>query len=194
MVPQTRVVRSTVWRCGSRRRTSQAIERLGVGVPHYDRRALAPRILHLGVGGFHRAHMALYTDELAEGGGDWGIRGSGCSTPIAGWRACSTSQDHLYTLIERDSDGSRPRIVGSIVDYVLVAGDDAAFAQQIADPDVAILSMTITEGGYSLEQPNPTIEAIADRARRSPRGGRRAADDPQLRQPAGQRQRRARRR
>ena len=43
----------------------EAIEHLGVGVPHYDRAALSPRILHLGVGGFHRAHMALYTDELA---------------------------------------------------------------------------------------------------------------------------------
>jgi mannitol 2-dehydrogenase len=70
------------------------------------------------------------------------------------------SQDHLYTLIERDSGESRPRIVGSIVDYALVAGDDAAFAEQVARPDVAILSMTITEGGYSLEKANPTIEAV----------------------------------
>ena len=52
--------------------------------------------------------------------------------------------------------------------------DDDAFAQRVADPDVAILSMTITEGGYSLEQPNPTIEAIAERPRRPPRR-RRAA-------------------
>jgi mannitol 2-dehydrogenase len=52
-------------------------------------------------------------------------------------------------------------MVGRIVDYVLVAGDEAAFAAQVAHPDVAIFSMTITEGGYSLEKPNPTIEAIA---------------------------------
>jgi mannitol 2-dehydrogenase len=70
------------------------------------------------------------------------------------------SQDHLYTLIERDSNGSRPRIVGSIVDYRLVAGDTAAFARQVARPDIAILSMTITEGGYSLDGPNPTIDEI----------------------------------
>jgi len=136
------------------------IERLGVGVPHYDRAALAPRILHLGVGGFHRAHMALYTDELAEAGGDWGIRGVGLLESDHRMADVLEAQDHLYTLIERDSDGSRPRVVGSIVDYVLVAGDDAAFAQRIADPDVAILSMTITEGGYSLAKPNATIEAI----------------------------------
>jgi mannitol 2-dehydrogenase len=46
----------------------EAVEALGVGVPHYDRGALAPRILHLGVGGFHRAHLARYVDELAEAG------------------------------------------------------------------------------------------------------------------------------
>jgi mannitol 2-dehydrogenase len=136
------------------------IERLGIDVPHYDRAALAPRILHLGVGGFHRAHMALYTDELAEAGGDWAIRGVGLLESDRHMADVLAAQDHLYTLIERDSDGSRPRVVGSIVDYVLVAGDDAAFAQRIADADVAILSMTITEGGYSLAKPNPTIEAI----------------------------------
>jgi mannitol 2-dehydrogenase len=137
----------------------EAIERLGVGVPHYDRSALVPRILHLGVGGFHRAHMALYTDELAEGGGDWAIRGIGLLDTDRRMASVLESQDHLYTLIERDSEGSRPRVVGSIVDYVL--GGDSALAEQLAGPDVAIFSLTITEGGYSLERPNPTIEAIA---------------------------------
>jgi len=137
------------------------IERLGVAVPHYDRRALVPRILHLGVGGFHRAHMALYTNELAEEGGDWAIRGIGLLDSDRRMASVLDAQDHLYTLIERDSNESRPRIVGSIVDYVLVAGDTAGFANQIAHPDVAILSMTITEGGYSVDKPNPTLEAIA---------------------------------
>jgi mannitol 2-dehydrogenase len=141
--------------------TLDEVERLGVSVPHYDRGALAPRILHLGVGGFHRAHMALYTDELAEAGGDWAIRGIGLLDADRRMADVLKAQDDLYTLIERDSDGSRPRIIGSIVDYVLVAGDEAAFVQQIADPQIAILSLTITEGGYSLAKPNPTIEAIA---------------------------------
>jgi mannitol 2-dehydrogenase len=139
----------------------EPIERRGIPVPHYDRAGLTPRILHIGVGGFHRAHMALYVDELAEAGDGWGIRGIGlldADRRIAGVLA---SQDHLYTLIERDSDGSRPRVVGSIVDYRLVAGDAAAFAREVARPEIAIVSMTITEGGYSLDKPNPTIEAIA---------------------------------
>ena len=139
----------------------EAIERRGIPVPHYDRAALGPRILHIGVGGFHRAHMALYTHELAEAGGDWGIRGIGLLDADRRIAGVLESQDHLYTLVERDSDGSRPRIVGSIVDYVLAANDAEAFARQVADPEVAILSMTITEGGYSLDKPNPTIEAIA---------------------------------
>jgi mannitol 2-dehydrogenase len=121
-----------------------------------------PRILHLGVGGFHRAHLALYTHELAEAGGDWGICGLGRLEGDRRMEQVLASQEYLYTLIERDSDGSRPQVVGSIVGYALAVEDAHAFAQRIADPVVAILSMTITEGGYGLERPNPTIEAIAD--------------------------------
>lgn len=151
----------------------EAIERRGIPVPHYDRAALTPRILHLGVGGFHRAHLALYLDELAEAGDGWGIRGIGLLDADRRIANVLESQDHLYTLIERDSDGSRPRIVGSIVDYRLVTGDAATFAREVARPEIAILSMTITEGGYSLDKPNPTIDAIVTGldARRA-RGGK----------------------
>jgi mannitol 2-dehydrogenase len=150
----------------------QAIEGRGMPVPHYDRAALSPRILHIGVGGFHRAHLARYVDELAERDGDWGIRGIGLLDVDRRIADVLASQDHLYTLIERDGNGSCPRIVGSIVDYRLVAGDLDAFAQQVANPDVTILSLTITEGGYSLDKPNPTIEAIVTAldARRSSGG------------------------
>src|SRR3954449_7745193 len=109
-----------------------AIEQLGAAVPHYDRAALSPRILHLGVGGFHRAHLARYVDELAEHGSDWGIRGIGLLDGDQRIADVLASQDHLYTLIERDGNGSYPRIVGSIVDYRLVTGDLDAFAGQIA--------------------------------------------------------------
>ncbi len=53
--------------------------------PTYDRRRLEPRIVHVGVGGFHRAHLALYTHELAEQGSDWGIRGIGLLPKDAAW-------------------------------------------------------------------------------------------------------------
>jgi mannitol 2-dehydrogenase len=138
-----------------------AIEARGVAVPGYDRATLAPRILHLGVGGFHRSHMALYTDELAKAGSDWGIRGVGLLEADRRMAEALGGQDHLYTLIERDSDSSRPRVIGSIVDYALCIGDVDAFAARLADPELSIFSMTITEGGYSLTHGNPTLEAIA---------------------------------
>jgi mannitol 2-dehydrogenase len=137
-----------------------AVEALGVPTPRYDRAGPTPRILHLGVGGFHRAHMALYTDEAAAGGGDWRIRGVGLLDSDRRMAAVLQAQDHLYTLIERDTDGANVRVVGSIVDYVFAAGDRDAFAARVADPELAILSLTITEGGYSLAGGNPTIEAI----------------------------------
>jgi mannitol 2-dehydrogenase len=140
--------------------TLGAIEALGIPVPRYDRRDLVPRVLHVGVGGFHRAHMARYTDEVDAVGDDWGIRGIGLLAADAGIADALRRQDYLYTLIERDSDGSRPRVVGSIVDYRLVAGDETEFARLLSDPEVAILSLTITEGGYSLAARNDTIEKI----------------------------------
>jgi mannitol 2-dehydrogenase len=149
-----------------------AIGGLGLPVPRYDRERLVPRILHVGVGGFHRAHMALYTDEAAGAGDDWGICGVGLLDADRRMAEVLRAQDHLYTLIERDSDGSRSRIVGSIVDYALAADDDRAFAERVADPRTAILSLTITEGGYSLADGNPTIEAIVASLERRRAAGR----------------------
>ncbi len=137
-----------------------AIAALSLPTPEYDRSALEPRILHVGVGGFHRSHMALYTDEVAARGGDWGIRGAGLLDVDRRMAEVLHAQDHLYTLIERDSEGSGPRIVGSIVDYTFAAGERNAFTERVADPRLAILSLTITEGGYSLAGGNPTIDAI----------------------------------
>jgi mannitol 2-dehydrogenase len=131
-----------------------------VPTPRYDRRALRPRILHVGVGGFHRAHMALFTDEAAAEGGDWGIHGVGLLDGDRRMADVLRAQDHLYTLIERDNDGATVCVVGSIVDYTLAAGSRDRFTQLVADPELAILSLTITEGGYSLANGNPTIEEI----------------------------------
>jgi mannitol 2-dehydrogenase len=137
-----------------------AIASLGILVPRYHRETLEPRILHVGVGGFHRAHMAVYTDEVAAEGGGWGIRGAGLLEADRRMADTLHAQDCLYTVIDRDSDGSRVRVVGSIVDFAFVPGDTEAFASRVADPNVSILSLTITEGGYSVASPNPTIETI----------------------------------
>jgi mannitol 2-dehydrogenase len=152
-----------------------AVGERGPVVPRYDRKALVPRILHLGVGGFHRAHMALYTDDVAGGGGDWGIRGVGLLAVDRRMADVLRAQDYLYTVIERDSERSHARVVGSIVDYVLAAGDAELFADCVTDPRLAIFSLTITEGGYSLANGNETIDAIV-----AALDARRAAGHPPL--------------
>ena len=139
-----------------------AIAARGIPVPTYDRSALLPRILHLGVGGFHRAHLALYVHELAAAGGDWGIRGLGLLRGDLQMRDALAPQDYLYTLVERGNDEPRPQVVGSILDLVPAVDDPGAFRAQVADPRIEILSLTITESGYSLDRRNATIAAIVD--------------------------------
>jgi mannitol 2-dehydrogenase len=126
-----------------------AIRDLGVPVPAYDRRRLARRIVHVGVGGFHRAHLAVYAHELAAAGGDWGIAGLGLLPHDAEMGAALTGQDCLYTLIEKGNGEPSAAVIGSIVDFVHgPPGQDAAVAELIAAPETAILSLTVTEAGY----------------------------------------------
>ncbi len=121
----------------------------GVPVPTYDRAALKPKIVHVGVGGFHRAHLALYTDELATGGSNWGIRGLGLLPGDQRMADALGAQDHMYSLTEKGTGVTSTRVIGSIIDFVVAAGDDSAAIAAIADEDVAIVSLTITESGYS---------------------------------------------
>jgi mannitol 2-dehydrogenase len=138
-------------------------------VPEYDRGALAPRIVHVGVGGFHRAHLAVYADELAAAGGDWGIVGLGLLDHDARMAAALGAQDHLYTLVEKGAGEPAAAVIGSIVGFVHAPdGQDAAVADLVAAPATAILSLTVTEAGYeepSEEQlasgPVPTFDRLA---------------------------------
>jgi mannitol 2-dehydrogenase len=125
------------------------IARAGTPVPDYDRTRLRPGIVHVGVGGFHRAHLALYTDRVAAAGGDWGIVGLGLTPQDAAMRDVLERQDNLYTLVERGPGEPTVQIIGSIVGYVHAPpGRDDAVADLIAAPSTAILSLTITEAGY----------------------------------------------
>lgn len=118
-----------------------------VARPGYDRAARGVGIVHIGIGAFHRAHQAAYVDKLlAQSGGDWRIRG--ISMRSAAVRDQMEPQQGLYTLIERDGDGERLRVVGA-VSHVVVAGEDPrAAVDAIADPRVAMVTLTITEKGY----------------------------------------------
>jgi mannitol 2-dehydrogenase len=125
-----------------------AVAARGIPVPTFDRTTLKPRILHVGVGGFHRAHLALYTHELAERGSTWGIRGLGLLAHDAKIATVLATQNHLYSLTEKGTGTFDPRIIGSIIDYQLAADDSHIALTAIADPITVILSLTITEAGY----------------------------------------------
>ena len=126
------------------------IARNGIAVPTYDRARLEPAIVHVGVGGFHRAHLAVYVDELASRGGAFGIVGLGLLEGDAGMAAALRGQDCLYTLIEKHGGERSVRVIGSITRFVHApAGDDSAASELIAAPGTAILSLTITESGYA---------------------------------------------
>lgn len=132
----------------------------GIPVPTYDRTRLQPRIVHVGVGGFHRAHLALYIHRLATDGGDWGIVGLGMLPGDAEMAAALGGQDHLYTLIEKGNGEPSAQVIGSITGFVHAPnGHAAAVADLIAAPATAILSLTVTEAGYT--QTSPTFERLA---------------------------------
>ncbi|WP_369056135.1 mannitol dehydrogenase family protein [Kineococcus terrestris] len=125
-----------------------------VPVPTYDRSALTPGIVHLGVGGFHRAHQAMYLDRLMEQGQahDWAIRGIGVLPHDARIRDAMNSQGGLYTLVLKDPDGGRePRVVGSVLDVLLAPDDPDAAVEAMADPRIRVVSLTVTEGGYNVD-------------------------------------------
>jgi mannitol 2-dehydrogenase len=123
----------------------------GVSGPGYDRAALRPGILHVGVGNFHRAHMAVYLDRLFATGRDqtWALVGAGVRPADAAMRDRLAAQDWLTTVVELDPHGLSARVVGSMVDFVPV--DPAAIIARMADPAIRIVSMTVTEGGYYVD-------------------------------------------
>jgi len=125
-----------------------------VTVPRYDRGTLRSGIVHLGVGQFHRAHQAVYLDELMRQGTalDWAICGAGVRPRDARISAALVPQDYLYTLTAKEADGSRhSRVIGSLNGYRYAAGEPAALVAQLADPAIRIVSLTITEGGYGID-------------------------------------------
>ncbi|WP_051062757.1 mannitol dehydrogenase family protein [Ilumatobacter nonamiensis] len=137
-----------------------------VSVPRYDRGALRRSIVHVGVGGFHRAHLAAYVDDLCRlGNQDWSIVGSGVTAADSAMADALTSQRGLYTLIERGASRTSTRVIGSLVDYVLAASRRGALVDRLIDPDVRVASLTITEGGYPVDEHSgefdPTANATA---------------------------------
>ena len=104
------------------------------------------RIVHLGLGAFHRAHQAWYTQLANDGGDDWGIAAFTGRTPDAA--VALAAQDGVYTLVERAASGDRARTIESIVSAT-DGSDRGAWRSAFADPEVAVVTLTVTEAGYS---------------------------------------------
>ncbi|WP_137149514.1 mannitol dehydrogenase family protein [Mycolicibacterium sp. CR10] len=133
---------------------NSTLTQLPVAVPTYDRSEIGIGIVHFGVGGFHRAHQAMYIDQLLERGlaGDWGICGVGVMPADLRMRDALDAQDGLYTLILKNPDGTRDvRVIGSILEYRYAPDDPEAVIELLAAPTTRIVSLTITEGGYQIE-------------------------------------------
>lgn len=125
-----------------------------LAVPAYDRNALRIGVVHIGMGHFHRAHQALYFDDLLAAGlgGDWAIVGAGVRPSDTKMRDALSPQDGLYTLTEKRSDGDwTSRVVGSVAGYLWAPDDPARLIAQIANPGTKIVGLTITEGGYEID-------------------------------------------
>ncbi|MDQ0395852.1 mannitol dehydrogenase family protein [Labrys monachus] len=138
---------------------SQAtLDHLGasIAVPHYDRSVLLKGIVHIGVGNFHRVHQAVYVDRcLAAGATEWGICGVELidSPAMRDKAQAYKAQDCLYTVTEFAPDGtSATRVVGSMVDYLHAPADPEAVLARMAHADTRIVSLTITEGGYNIDE------------------------------------------
>ena len=123
----------------------------GVHGPAYDRSALKPGILHVGVGNFHRAHMAVYLDQLFAQGHDhdWALVGAGVRPGDAVMRDKLAAQDWLTTVVELDPSGLTARVIGSMIDFVAV--DSGSVIAKMTDPAIRIVSLTVTEGGYYID-------------------------------------------
>lgn len=132
-----------------------------VARPGYDRAALTPGIVHIGLGNFHRAHQAWYLHRLFQRGldRDWAIIGAGVRPYDAAQRPKLLAQDCLSMLIELDPSGVSAEVAGAMIDYVPVEEGNAALIRAMADPAIRIVSLTVTEGGYYIEPATKGFDA-----------------------------------
>ena len=123
-----------------------------VATPEYDRSAISTGIVHFGVGNFHRAHQAMFIDQILAGGDTgWAICGVGILEGDRAMRDALQAQDNLYTLVTNAPDGTRvARVIGSLHEYLYAPDDPEAVLARLADPATRIVSLTVTEGGYSV--------------------------------------------
>jgi fructuronate reductase len=127
-----------------------------VQAPGYDRERQAAGIVHIGIGAFHRAHQAVYTDDaMAAGDRDWGI--IGVSLRSGDVAAQLNPQDGLYTVSTRSAAGTEMRLIGAVQKVLVAADDPQVVIDAIAAPTTHIVSFTVTEKGY-LRRPDGSLD------------------------------------
>ncbi|MFG6592013.1 mannitol dehydrogenase family protein [Sulfitobacter sp. 1A12157] len=134
---------------------------LDIAHPSYDRCALTPGIVHIGVGNFHRAHQAWYLHRLMQNGQahDWAILGAGVRPYDAAMREKLLAQDCLTTLIELDPAQTSAEVVGSMIDYLPIEEGNGALIRAMADPAIRIVGLTVTESGYYIDPVSKGFDA-----------------------------------
>ena len=126
---------------------AQVAQRSNASVPGYDRGALAPGIVHLGLGAFHRAHQAVYTQAVLDTGDlRWGI--VGVSLRNSGTRDALAPQDNLYTVSVLDASGERLQVIGALTASLVAPENPQAVLAAMSDARCHIVSLTVTEKGY----------------------------------------------
>ncbi|OAP36860.1 mannitol dehydrogenase [Sinorhizobium glycinis] len=128
----------------------------GVGRPGYDPTCVIIGIVHLGIGAFHRAHQAVFTEAVLADDPAWGISGVSLRSPDT--RDALKPQDGLYTLKIQDGQGEQLQVVGSIVELLCAPEDPEAVLRRMADPATRIVSLTITEKGYCHNPATGTLD------------------------------------
>jgi mannitol 2-dehydrogenase len=132
-----------------------------VRVPRFDPARVTPGIVHLGLGGFHRAHMARYTHNLMEVQSDaigWGIVGAGLMPADRRMQESLAPQDNLYTLVERSAVEETVTVIGSLAGVVFAGESSAALMDAIDRPAIRIVSLTVTEHGYCLNRSTKRLD------------------------------------
>lgn len=141
------------------RLSDATLGRLPAGVlrPRYDRSTVKPGIVHLGIGAFHRAHQAVASEAVLNGGArDWGIIAASLRKPDT--HDALMPQDWLYTVSIREPAGERLQVIGAISDIVVAPHSPQRLLAAMADPAIRIVSLTVTEKGYCLDPASGALD------------------------------------
>jgi fructuronate reductase len=123
--------------------------------PAYDRQSVTTGIVHLGVGAFHRAHQAVYTDNVMARDPSWGIVAASLRSPDT--YDALQPQDGLYTLSVRSQEGEALRVIGSIRHVIVAPRETEDLLDAMADPRTRIVTLTVTEKGYCHDPATGTL-------------------------------------